>query len=37
VWTDVDPAIIEQAKEKLSKWFDEEEICDVEDIFKNND
>ena len=37
VWTDVDPAIIEQAKEKLSKWFDEEDICDVEDIFKNND
>jgi len=37
VWTDVDPAIIEQAKAKLSKWFDEEEICDVEDIFKNND
>ena len=37
VWTDIDPTIIEQAKEKLSKWFDEEEICDVEDIFKNND
>ena len=27
VWTDIDPSIIEQAKEKLSKWFDEEEIC----------
>ncbi len=37
VWTDVDPAIIEQAKEKLSKWFDEEEICDIQDIFKDND
>jgi len=36
VWTDIDPAIIEQAKEKLSKWFDEEEICDVTDIFKDN-
>ncbi len=36
VWTDVDPSIIEQAKEKLSKWFDEEEICDITDIFKEN-
>ena len=25
-----------QAKEKLSKWFDEEEICDIQDIFKDN-
>ena len=37
VWTDIDPTIIEQAKEKLSKWFDEEEICDIQDIFKDND
>ena len=37
VWTDIDPSIIEQAKEKLSKWFDEEEICEVTDIFKDND
>ena len=36
VWTDIDPSIIEQAKEKLSKWFDEEEICDILDIFKDN-
>ena len=36
VWTDIDPSIIEQAKEKLSKWFDEEEICDIQDIFKDN-
>ena len=35
VWTDIDPAIIEQAKEKLSKWFDEEEICDIQDIFNS--
>ena len=35
VWTDIDPSIIEQAKEKLSKWFDEEEICDIQDIFKD--
>jgi uncharacterized membrane protein YkvA (DUF1232 family) len=36
VWTDIDPAIIEQAKEKLSKWFDEEEISEATDIFKEN-
>ena len=36
VWTDVDPSIIEQAKEKLYKWFDEEEICDITDIFKTD-
>ena len=36
VWTDIDPTIIEQAKEKLYKWFDEEEICDITDIFKDN-
>ena len=36
VWTDIDPSILEQAKEKLSKWFDEEEICDITDIFKEN-
>jgi uncharacterized membrane protein YkvA (DUF1232 family) len=37
VWTDIDPSIIEQAKEKLSKWFDEEEISEATDIFKDND
>ena len=37
VWTDIDPTIIEQAKEKLSRWLDEEEICEVTDIFKDND
>ena len=36
VWTDIDPTIIEQAKEKLSKWFDEEEISDATDIFKES-
>jgi uncharacterized membrane protein YkvA (DUF1232 family) len=36
VWTDIDPSIIEQAKEKLSKWFDEEEINEATDIFKDN-
>ena len=36
VWTGIDPEIIAKAREKLSKWFDEEEICDITDIFKEN-
>ena len=31
VWTDIDPSIIEQAKEKLSKWFDED-LCAEEGV-----
>lgn len=34
VWTDIDPSIQERSKEKLSKWFDEEEIAEIDDIFK---
>ena len=34
VWTDVDPEIQEKAKEKLSKWFDEDEIEEIKDLFK---
>ena len=37
VWTDIDPAIIEQAKEKLSKWFDGEEIDEIKDMFKEQE
>ena len=37
VWTDIDPAIVEQAKSKLSKWFDEEEIDEIKDLFKENE
>ena len=37
VWTDIDPAIVEQAKEKLSKWFDGEEIDEIKDMFKEQD
>lgn len=36
VWTDIDPSIVEQAKEKLSKWFDEEEINEIQDLFKED-
>ena len=33
VWTGIDPEIIAQAKEKLSKWFDEEEIKEIQHLF----
>ena len=35
VWTDIDPAIVEQAKGKLSKWFDDEEINEIKDLYKS--
>ena len=37
VWTDIDPAIVEQAKGKLSKWFDDEEINEIKDLFKEDE
>ena len=33
VWTDVDPSIRDRAKEKLSKWFDEDEIKEIDNLF----
>ena len=33
VWTDIDPDIQIKAKERLSKWFDEDEIDEVNHIF----
>ena len=33
VWTVIDPEIMEQAKSKLSRWFDDEEITEMGDIF----
>ena len=35
VWTEVDPDIQEKAKSKLSKWFDEDEIEEIGDLFKD--
>ena len=32
VWTNVDPDIRENARVKLSKWFDEEEIDEIKDL-----
>ena len=37
VWTDIDPSIVEQAKDKLSKWFDTEEIDEIQDMFKDQE
>ena len=33
VWTGIDPEILEKAKEKLSKWFDDDEITEIEHLF----
>ena len=37
VWTGIDPEIVEQAKSKLSRWFDDEEIEEMGDIFDPED
>ena len=33
VWTSIDPEIVEQARKKLSKWFDDEEISEIQNLF----
>ena len=37
VWTDVDPEIQEKAKSRLSKWFDEDEIEEIKNLFGNEE
>ncbi len=37
VWTDIDPSIVNQAKEKLAKWFDEEEIEEIKGMFDSQE
>ena len=34
VWTDIDPEIQVKARERLKKWFDEDEIEEINDLFK---
>lgn len=34
VWTDVDPDIQVKARQRLSKWFDEDEIEEINDLMK---
>ncbi|MBP5798905.1 MAG: DUF1232 domain-containing protein [Prevotella sp.] len=35
VWTGIDPEIVEQARAKLSRWFDEDEIAEIGNLFDN--
>ena len=37
VWTGIDPEIVEQARKKLSKWFDDDEIIEVQSLFDAED
>ena len=34
VCTDIDPEIQQKAKDRLSKWFDDDEIEEIKDLFK---
>lgn len=34
VWTDVDPDIKARAQKKLSEWFDEDEISEIDNLFE---
>ena len=34
VWNDVDPDIQVKARQRLAKWFDEDEIEEINDLFK---
>ena len=36
VWTDVDPEIQVKAKKRLSKWFDEDEIAEINELFEGD-
>ena len=33
VWTGIDPEIVSMAKAKLSKWFDDDEIAEIGNLF----
>ena len=35
VWTAVDPEIQVKAKKRLSKWFDEDEIAEINELFES--
>jgi uncharacterized membrane protein YkvA (DUF1232 family) len=36
VWTDVDPEIQVKARQRLSKWFDEDEIEEINELFSGD-
>lgn len=33
VWGNVEPDVKEKAKQRLSKWFDEDEIAEIDELF----
>jgi uncharacterized membrane protein YkvA (DUF1232 family) len=37
VWTDIDPEIQVKARKRLSKWFDEDEIAEINDLMPNKE
>lgn len=37
IWGDVEDEVKAKAQVKLSQWFDEDEICKADDLFKSND
>ena len=37
VWSDVDPEIQAKAKKRLSKWFDEDEIAEIGNLFEGEE
>lgn len=34
VWLEVEPEIKEKAKDRLSKWFDEDEMKEIDELFE---
>ena len=37
VWTGIDPEIVEKAKKRLSKWFDDDEISEIGNLFDSEE
>ncbi|MBR1547351.1 MAG: DUF1232 domain-containing protein [Prevotella sp.] len=37
VWTDVDPEIQANARQRLAKWFDDDEMDEITDLFGNGE
>jgi len=37
VWTDVDPDVQEKARERLARWFDEDEMSEIGNLFKSEE
>ena len=37
VWTGIDPEIVDKAKKRLAKWFDEDEISEIGNLFDSEE